>query len=56
VSELWWLHPEWKDTRCVECGENIWQSGGDPDWGRCYGCFSRKVERERSERQESPSD
>ena len=34
---LWWLQPGWKDARCG-CGQNIWQSGGDPDMGVCFDC------------------
>lgn len=35
---VYWLRPEWKDTCCPHCGRNIWQTGGDPDWGECYDC------------------
>ena len=38
MSDLWWLSPGWKNARC-SCGQNIWDSGGDPDWGMCYECF-----------------
>lgn len=38
---FWWMQPGWKDTLCA-CGANIWQTGGDPDWGECYDCFSRR--------------
>lgn len=41
---LWWLQPGWKDARC-SCGSNIWQTGGDPDWGECFDC---KVESQQS--------
>lgn len=39
MSGLWWLEPGWKQTCCGMCGQNIWNSGGDPDWGLCYPCF-----------------
>ncbi len=34
---FWWLQPGWKDATC-SCGANIWQNGGDPDWGECFDC------------------
>ena len=36
---LWWMDPGWKKAVC-SCGRNIWDSGGDPDHGVCYDCFS----------------
>ena len=36
---LYWLSPSWKKARCLRCGTNIWDSGGDPDWGYCYECY-----------------
>lgn len=39
MSDLYWLQPGWTKTRC-SCGANIWDSGGDPDWGQCYECFT----------------
>ena len=41
MTDLWWLQPDWKNTRCA-CGVNIWNSGGDPDWGECYECKSAR--------------
>ncbi len=38
---LWWLQPGWTSAECA-CGQNIWKSGGDPDWGECYDCFSNR--------------
>lgn len=45
---LWWLQPGWTDAECYRCGRNIWDSGGDPDWGQCFDCFcgSRQPEPE----------
>ncbi len=39
---LWWLEPGWGSARCA-CGVNIQQSGGDPDWGECYECFTERL-------------
>lgn len=39
---LWWLERGWTDAQCG-CGANIWKSGGDPDWGRCFPCMERAV-------------
>ena len=39
----WWLSPCWKATRCAVCGDNVWDSGGDPDWGLCFDHFSERV-------------
>lgn len=36
---LWWLQPGWKQACCSKCGANIWNSGGDPDWGLCSTCM-----------------
>ena len=36
---LWWLQPGWMAAHCSSCGTNIWNSGGDPDWGECLECF-----------------
>jgi len=36
---FYWLEPEWKETLCSKCGEKIWPEG-DPDWGKCYECFT----------------
>ena len=46
MSDLYWLHSGWKSATCPYCGVNIWDSGGDPDWGACYDCFSRQHEPE----------
>lgn len=43
MSGLWWLQPGWTSTRCASCGAMIWP-GGDPDWGYCFECFSRRIE------------
>ena len=40
---LYWLEPGWTDALCMECGVKIWPEG-DPDWGRCYNCFTRHLE------------
>lgn len=40
MSSLWWFEPDWKSACCANCGRNIWDTGGDPDWGLCYECFS----------------
>ena len=42
MSDFYWLRPEWRQQLCAQCGTNIWNSGGDPDWGFCYECFSEK--------------
>lgn len=44
MSNLWWLDSDWKQARCSRCGMNIWDSGGDPDWGLCYDCFSYEMQ------------
>lgn len=41
---LWWLEPGWADATCMCCGVNIKASGGDPDWGYCYGCFTAQMQ------------
>lgn len=43
MSNLWWLQPEWTDACCMSCGANIHATGGDPDWGYCYGCFTAQM-------------
>ncbi len=43
---MWWLEPGWKQTCCGRCGQNIWDSGGDPDHGICYHCFESDYLRE----------
>jgi hypothetical protein len=47
---LWWLQPEWKETRCSQCGDRIWPEG-DPDWGLCWPCMQQKVELERQQKE-----
>lgn len=42
MSGLWWLQLGWKNALCRMCGVNIWDSGGDPDHGICYGCFMER--------------
>ena len=50
---LWWLQPGWGDATCADCGKNIKADGGDPDWGFCYDCFSRRIDdKRRAEREE----
>lgn len=44
MSGLWWLEPGWKQSCCGVCGVNIWDSGGDPDHGVCFQCFSAQHE------------
>lgn len=48
MSNFWWLEPEWKETRCSQCGRKIWPEG-DPDHGVCYDCY---MERDRVRREE----
>lgn len=48
---LYWLQPEWKDAAC-HCGANIWNSGGDPDWGECYNCFSHRHQQQQQYREQ----
>lgn len=36
---LWWLEPGWADACCIQCGRRI-APEGDPDWGKCFECFS----------------
>lgn len=43
---LWWLEPGWTSAICPQCGRNIWDSGGDPDWGLCYECFSARLDQQ----------
>ena len=43
MSGLWWLEPGWTDACCMSCGANIHATGGDPDWGYCYGCFTHQL-------------
>lgn len=47
MSSFWWFDPGWKKTTCARCGKNIWDSGGDPDWGLCYDCFCDSIREER---------
>lgn len=42
---LWWLKPGWTDAVCG-CGARIYPEG-DPDWGRCFHCFSYEMEQAR---------
>lgn len=47
MNSFYWLEPSWKSAECPYCGVNIWDSGGDPDWGMCYECrLSRHQEQE----------
>lgn len=48
MSNLWWLEPGWTDARCMNCGANIHATGGDPDWGYCYGCFTAQMQERQS--------
>lgn len=47
---LWWLEPGWTDAACMCCGQNIHASGGDPDWGMCYPCFTDHLNAQEAER------
>lgn len=40
---FYWLEPGRTSALCSSCGANIWDSGGDPDWGECFDCFSERV-------------
>jgi len=53
MSDLWWLDKGWTSATCPNCGRNIWDSGGDPDMGICYDCFSQQYD-ERIEQIEPP--
>lgn len=46
---LWWLQPGWTDATCSCCGAKIYPEG-DPDWGKCFSCFSAELD-ERAEQQ-----
>ncbi len=51
MSGLWWLQPGWTDATCMSCGSTIWPEG-DPDWGKCFSCFSHELaENEERERE-----
>lgn len=50
MTSFWWLQRGWCETECKDCGANIKASGGDPDWGRCSGCFDRHVAGKEAER------
>lgn len=41
---FYWLEPGWTSAICPYCGVNIWDDGGDPEWGACYQC---KLEQDR---------
>lgn len=45
---LYWLQPGWTSARCA-CGVNIHASGGDPDWGECFECFSARYSQQQPE-------
>lgn len=45
VMTLWWLQPGWTQARCA-CGAQIYPEG-DPDWGRCFQCFTEEMEQAR---------
>jgi len=40
---MWWFDPSWRNARCTNCGVRIVDTGGDPDWGYCYDCYSHMV-------------
>ena len=40
---LWWLKPGWTDACCSGCGARIYPEG-DPDWGKCFQCFSAEMD------------
>ena len=52
MSNLWWLEPGWTDACCMSCGANIYATGGDPDWGYCYGCFTAHMREQEIQAQE----
>ena len=52
MSNFYWLDPSWKQALCGDCGRNIWDDGGDPDWGYCYDCFTRRTEKRKQETRE----
>lgn len=65
TMSLYWLRPEWTEALCAHCGQNIYASGGDPDWGLCWPCMEhqnnlaqaeREYEQERSIQNERESD
>ena len=41
------MQPGWKNATCA-CGTNIWDDGGDPDWGACYECMVSNSREEHS--------
>ena len=51
MSNLWWFDPEWKQATCAKCGTNIWNSGGDPDWGYCFDCFTENLNNRNQEKE-----
>ena len=46
---FYWLEPGWKSATCPHCGVNIWNSGGDPDWGECYECKAARSQQQQME-------
>lgn len=48
---FWWMKPGWKSAEC-SCGANIWDDGGDPDWGQCYSCLTKEIEAEKATNEE----
>jgi len=45
---LWWLQPGWTDACCSVCGAKIYPEG-DPDWGKCFTCFTADLDAQRAE-------
>jgi len=43
MGNFYWLRPEWLETPCYHCGQNIHASGGDPDWGLCWPCMEHET-------------
>lgn len=39
MNSFYWLDPSWEKATCAHCGQNIWDSGGDPDHGLCHECW-----------------
>lgn len=44
---LWWLQPGWTDACCASCGQRIYPDS-DPDWGKCFQCFTVELEANRA--------
>jgi len=51
MSNFYWLRPEWTETPCYNCGQNIHASGGDPDWGLCWPCMEHQTNLAQADRE-----